>query len=47
MVAKLTKNVAKPAVIWRTGSSPLKDYTAFLDALRNGKLDDRSDDERS
>jgi len=43
LVAKLTKNDAKPKVIWVGTGGPLKDYTAFLDALRSGKLDDRSD----
>ena len=43
LVAKLTKNDAKPKVIWVSTESPLKDYTAFLDAMRSEKLDDRSD----
>jgi hypothetical protein len=43
LVARLTKNDAKPKVVWRAVEGPLKDYTAFLDALRSGKLDDRSD----
>ena len=43
LVAKLIKNDAKPKVIWRGVGSPLKDYPAFLIALRNGKLDDRLD----
>ena len=43
LVAKLTKNDAKPKVVWRAVGRLLKDYTAFLDALRSGKLDDRSD----
>lgn len=43
LVAKLAKNDAKPTIIWRTGSGPLKNYAAFLDALRNGKLDNRFD----
>jgi hypothetical protein len=42
-VARLAKNDAKPKVVWRAISGPLKDYAAFLDALRNGKLDDRLD----
>jgi hypothetical protein len=41
LVAKLAKNDAKPKIIWSAVGSPLKDYTAFLEALRNGKLDDR------
>src|SRR6266478_6513275 len=41
LVATLTKNNAKPKVIWRGLGGPLKDYAAFLIALRNGKLDDR------
>src|SRR2546428_85568 len=43
LIARLTKNDAKPKVIWRGVGSPLKDYAAFLIALRNGKLDDRLD----
>jgi hypothetical protein len=43
LVATLTKNNAKPKVIWRGVGGPLKDYAAFLVALRNGKLDDRLD----
>ena len=43
LIARLTKNDAKPKVIWRGVGSPLKDYPAFLIALRNGKLDDRLD----
>ncbi len=43
LLATLTKNNAKPKVIWRGLGGPLKDYAAFLIALRNGKLDDRLD----
>ena len=43
LVAKLAKNKAKPKVIWQGIGRPLKDYAAFLDALRSGKLDDRLD----
>jgi hypothetical protein len=43
LVATLTKNNTKPKVIWRGVAGPLKDYAAFLIALRNGKLDDRLD----
>jgi hypothetical protein len=43
LVATLTKNNAKPKVIWRGVGGPLKDYAAFLITLRNGKLDDRLD----
>ncbi len=42
LVMKLTKDDAKK-VIWRAVGGPFKDYRAFLDALRNGKLDDRLD----
>jgi hypothetical protein len=41
LVAKLPKNDAKPTVVWQALAKQLKDYAAFLDALRNGKLDDR------
>ena len=43
LIARLTKNDAKPKVVWRGVGGPLKDYPAFLIALRNGKLDDRLD----
>ena len=43
LVATLTKNNPKPKLIWRGVGGPLKDYAAFLIALRNGKLDDRLD----
>ena len=43
LVATLIRNNAKPKVIWRGVGGPLKDYAAFLIALRNGKLDDRLD----
>jgi hypothetical protein len=43
LVAKLAKNDAKPKVVWRAIGGPFKNYAAFLDALRNGKLDDRVD----
>jgi hypothetical protein len=43
LVAKLAKNEAKPRVVWHAVGHQLKDYRAFLDALRTGKLDDRLD----
>jgi hypothetical protein len=43
LVARLPKDGAKPKVIWSSVGRQLKDYAAFLDALRNGKLDDRLD----
>jgi len=43
LVAKLMKADAKPKVVWTAVGGPLKDYAAFLDALRSGKLDDRLD----
>jgi hypothetical protein len=43
LVAKLTKNNAKPTLVWHAVGHQLKDYAAFLDALRAGKLDDRLD----
>jgi len=46
LVYKLAKNDAKPKIIWRAVGSPLKDYAAFVSALRTGKLDDRLDYER-
>jgi len=41
LVARLANNDAKPKIIWSAVGSPLKDCTAFLEALRNRKLDDR------
>jgi hypothetical protein len=43
LIAKLTKNDAKPKVVWQAVGGQFKDYAAFLDALRSGKLDDRLD----
>ena len=43
LVGKLTKNDAQPKVVWRAVGATLKDYTAFLDALRTGKLHDSLD----
>jgi hypothetical protein len=43
LVAKFPTDDAKPKVIWSGVGGPLKDYSAFLDALRSGKLDDRLD----
>ena len=38
LVTKLTKDNAKPEVIWSAVGRPLKDYAAFVEALRSGKL---------
>jgi hypothetical protein len=43
LVAKLTKDNVKQKVVWSAVGGPFKDYAAFLDALRSGKLDDRLD----
>jgi hypothetical protein len=43
MVATLAKGEQKSKVIWRGIGNQLKDYKAFLDALRSGNLDDRLD----
>ena len=43
LVAKLIKSDAKPKVVWRAIGGSLKDYAAFVEALRSGKLDDRLD----
>ncbi len=43
LVAKLTTSDAKPRIVWHAVGHQLKDYAAFLDALRSGKLDDRVD----
>ena len=41
LVAKLANDSAEPKVVWRAIGGPFKDYAAFVDALRSGKLDDR------
>ena len=43
LVATLTKGEQKAKVVWRGVGDRLKDYAAFLDALRSGKLDDKLD----
>jgi hypothetical protein len=43
LVAILTKNNPKPKLVWRGVGGPLKDYPTFIEALQNGKLDDRLD----
>lgn len=40
LVARLAKGDTNPKVIWRAVGGPFKDYAAFLDALRSGKVDD-------
>ena len=41
VVAKLSSNHGNPELAWRAIGGPFKNYAAFLDALRSGKLDDR------
>jgi hypothetical protein len=41
LVAKLTSNDSQPKAVWRAVGGPFKDYAAFIDALRGGKLSDR------
>jgi hypothetical protein len=41
LVAKLPRDEGKPKVIWSGVGGPLKDYAAFVDGLRNRKLDNR------
>jgi hypothetical protein len=43
LVAKLAKADSKPKEVWSAMGGPFKDYAAFLDGLRTGKLDDRLD----
>ena len=43
LVAKMAKNEAKPKIVWQAMGGPFRDYVAFLNALRTGKLDDRFD----
>src|SRR6058998_1212509 len=37
--ASITSSIT--SAVWRAVGGPLKDYAAFVDALRSGKLDDR------
>ncbi len=39
LVAKLTQNNTE--TVWQAKGGPFKDYTAFVNGLRSGKLDDR------
>jgi hypothetical protein len=43
LVGKLTKNDGQPKVVWRAVGASFKDYAAFLNALRSGKLHDSLD----
>ena len=43
LVATFKKGEMKPKQIWRGVGDRLKTYSAFLEALRSGKLDDRLD----
>jgi hypothetical protein len=43
LIARLAKNDTEPKVVWRAVGGPFKDYAAFLESLRSGKLDDRLD----
>ena len=43
LIAKLGEDEAKPMVVWSAVRGPFKDYAAFLDGLRTGKLDDHMD----
>ena len=41
LVATLVKSDTKPKLFGALFGGPFKDYAAFVDALRTGKLDDR------
>ena len=41
LVAKFAKNDADAKVVWNAVGGPFKDYAAFVEALRSGRLDDR------
>jgi len=43
MIAKVAKKNSESKLIWRGAGARLKDYAAFLDAMRSEKLDDRAD----
>jgi len=41
LIAKVANGHDKPTLIWHAVGQPLKDYTAFLEGLSAGELDDR------
>ncbi len=43
LVAKNPKNESKSEVVWLTAGGLFKDYAAFVDALRSGKVGERLD----
>jgi len=43
LVARVAKDEAKAKVVWNGMGGPFKDYAAFVDAPRSGRLDDRMD----
>ena len=43
LVAKRGRDDAKPTLVWRGVGGPFKDYAAFVDGLRSGKLHDSLD----
>jgi len=43
LIATFSNGDHKPRVVWRGVGERLKNYSAFLSALRSGKLDDRLD----
>src|SRR5881394_4176180 len=40
LVAKVIKGEANAKIVWQAVGGPFKDYAAFVDEFRNGKLDD-------
>ena len=42
-VAKVIKGEANAKILCQAVGGPFKDYAAFVDGFRNGKLDDRLD----
>jgi hypothetical protein len=43
LVARLKAGESKPSFVWRGVGGQIKDYSAFLEALQSGKIDDRLD----
>ena len=41
LVARFTKNDPDAKLVWQALAGPFEDYTAFINGLRAGKLDDR------
>ena len=43
LIARFKKNDTDAKLVWQAVGGPFEDYTAFINGLRTGKLDDRFD----